>query len=233
LLDSLKDLSFDDILAVLQLIVDMLQNLDGSSDGSPLADVFDFEIPIIDRTIGDLVDLSGDFIDFVDDLVANPAGSLQSLETRLRSLLGLPPIVVPSDSILSFDTAGKILNFEFGFSSGANITRPFNLDLADANLGIFSQLVGLSASGNLGVDATLDQISSSASISKARTRRSSSTSTRRASARTQARSATTSSSRRPSARLAYSSSVARRASRAPSMSTSWTPAQAIRMTGWF
>jgi len=156
LLDSLKDLSFDDILAVLQMVVGMLQNLDGSSDGSPLADVFDFKIPVIDRSIGDLVDLSGDFLDFVQNLVADPSGSLQALELQLRSLLGLPPIVVPSDSILSFDTTDKILGFDFGFSSSANLVRPFNLDLADANLGIFSQLVGLSASGNLGVQAAID-----------------------------------------------------------------------------
>jgi Ca2+-binding RTX toxin-like protein len=152
LFDSLKNLSFDDIIAVLQLVVGMLQNLDGSSDGSPLADVFDFNIPVIDRSIGDLVNLSGDFLKFVQDLTANPAGSLQSLETRLHSLLGLPA----GPSILSLDTGTKTLYFDFGFSSSKSTIRPFNLDLDSLGLGIFSQLVGLSASGNLGVQAKID-----------------------------------------------------------------------------
>jgi outer membrane protein OmpA-like peptidoglycan-associated protein/Ca2+-binding RTX toxin-like protein len=103
LLDSLKNLSFDDIIAVLRLLVDMLQSLDGSDDGSPLAGVFGLELPVIDRSIGDLVDLSGDFLDFVDELAANPTGSLQLLETKLRSLLGLPA----GPSILSFDPAPR------------------------------------------------------------------------------------------------------------------------------
>jgi len=156
LLDSLKDLSFDDILTVLKLVVDMLQGLDGSDDGSPLADVFDFKIPVIERSIGDLVDLSGDFLDFVDELVANPASSLQLLETRLRAMLGLPAISVQYPSILSFNTTAKTLYFDLGFESSTSTTRPFSLDLADANLGVFSQLVGLSASGNLGVEAAID-----------------------------------------------------------------------------
>ncbi|MHC1764379.1 MAG: beta strand repeat-containing protein [Verrucomicrobiia bacterium] len=152
LLASLKSLSFDDIIAILQTIVGMLQSLDGSDDGSPLASVFDFNIPVIDRSIGDLVDLSGDFLDFVQELSANPTGSLQSLEVKLRSLLGLPA----GPSILSLDTGSKTLYFDFGFKSSTSTSRPFNLDLADLNLGIFSQLVGLSASGNLGVQASID-----------------------------------------------------------------------------
>lgn len=146
LLNSLKDLSFDNIIAILQTIVGMLKNLEGSS-------VFDFTIPVIDRSIGDLVNLSGDFLDFVQDLSANPTGTLQTLEVRLKSLLGLP---TSGPSILSLDTGTKTLYFDFGFSSSTTTTRPFNLDLDSLNLGIFSQLVGLSASGNLGVQAGVD-----------------------------------------------------------------------------
>ncbi|HSB85601.1 MAG TPA: hypothetical protein VLD86_04800, partial [Ilumatobacteraceae bacterium] len=156
LLNSLKNLSFDDILAVLRLIIQMLQTLDGSSSGTPLASVFGFKIPVIDRSVSDLVHLSGDFIDFVDDLAANPAGSLQTLETKLRSLLGLPPIDVSHPAILSLDTTEKILFFDLDFASSTQTTRPFDLDLESLGLGIFSQLVGLSASGTLGVQAGID-----------------------------------------------------------------------------
>jgi len=156
ILNSLKDLSFDDIVAIFKLVVNMLE------DAEVLGGVFDFTLPVIDRSVGDLVDLSGDFLDFVNDLSQNPTGSLQLLEGRLRSLLGFGPI--PSfdePQILSFGDGGglipnKILYFDFGFSSTESTTRPFNLDLADANLGVFSQLVGLSATGNLGVEAGVD-----------------------------------------------------------------------------
>src|SRR5262249_19927230 len=111
LLNSLKNLSFDDIVAVLRIVVGMLQQLDGTSSGTPLADVFNFKLPVIDRSVGDLVNLSGDFLNFVDDLASNPAGSLQKVEAKLRDLLGLPPLVDPDDSILSFDTTNKILYF--------------------------------------------------------------------------------------------------------------------------
>ncbi|MDT8405613.1 MAG: hypothetical protein RQ738_13680, partial [Sulfuriflexus sp.] len=140
-------MSFDDIIAILRQVVGVLQNLEGT------AEVFDFKIPVIDRSIGDLVDLSGDFLKFVQDLSADPAGSLQALEVRLRTLLGLP---ASGPAILSIDTAEGTLYFDFGFASEVTTTRPFNLDLADLNLGIFSQLVGLSASGNLGVQAGIE-----------------------------------------------------------------------------
>src|SRR5262249_9112036 len=149
LLNSLKNLSFDDIVAVLRIVVGMLQQLDGTSSGTPLADVFNFKLPVIDRSVGDLVNLSGDFLNFVDDLASNSAGSSQNVEAKRRALLGRPPLVDPDYSILSFDTTNKILYFNLGFDFATQTTRPFNLDLADANLGVFSQLVGLSASGNL------------------------------------------------------------------------------------
>ena len=238
----------------------MLQQLDGSDDGSPLADVFDFKLPVIDRSIGDLVDLSGDFLDFVDELAANPAGALQPLEAKLRALLNLPQVgdplglgfgapvslnspfsfptaaaangrlatdlsfkifqglnkvlvVLPASdtaananstqlktqlqaaidtalaklglaagtitvggagntiqltssvtgltlnpfSVLSLDFDSKTLFFDLGFSSSVQLTRPFNLDLADANLGHLQPDRGLERqSGNLGVQAGID-----------------------------------------------------------------------------
>jgi hypothetical protein len=157
LLESLKNLSFDDILAVLRMVVDMLRSLDGKDDGSPLAEVLGFKLPVIERSVSDLVNLSGEFLAFVDSLAANPGGSLQALETRLRTLLGLPELPsIEFPEILAFDLDLGTLYFNFDFSASANTVRPFNLDLADAGLGVFSQLVGLSASGNLGVQAAID-----------------------------------------------------------------------------
>ena len=62
-----------DIIGVLRLVVDFLKGLDGSGGGGPLASVLGFKIPVIDRSVSDLIHIASDFSDFVDDLVADPS----------------------------------------------------------------------------------------------------------------------------------------------------------------
>ena len=152
LLDSLKNLSFDDVLEILRVVVDMLQRLEGVKEGSPAADFFAIQLPVIERSIGDLVNLSDEFIDFIDALAENPSGSLQALEAGLRELLGLPA----GPPVLSLDTDRKILFFDIDLDASASTTLPFSLELDDIQPEVLNRIVGLGASGNLGVEADVD-----------------------------------------------------------------------------
>jgi hypothetical protein len=275
LIASLSDLSFDDILMVLRLVVDFLQGLDGSDGGGIAASIFSYKIPLVDRSLSDIIDIGGDFLDFIDELIADPQGSLQKLEVQFRDLLDLvqigdplgifsgglsdidlsgvsgftfPEMNIDTDSgftgqlledlsfnltfsgvdylielraldtaglnlagliaklqekidavldlpdlsfdpgdliaqnsgsdliqllpksgvsfpdlklnpfsILKFDFSNMLMTMDFNYMVDAELTRPFNLDLA--NLGLpaaLTNLVGLSASGNLGLEAEMD-----------------------------------------------------------------------------
>jgi hypothetical protein len=147
-LDELKHLSFDDIIGVLRQVVNMLQGL--GSSGGPLSDVLGFKIPIIDRSVDDLLNMASDFTNFVNQLASDPSGSLQVIETKLDGLLGLPS----ATHILSFSSG--VLYFNFDFDQSLHTTRPFDLNLGDLIGPPFSSLVGLDSSGNLGVDASFD-----------------------------------------------------------------------------
>ena len=67
------------------------------------------------------------------------------------------PELQPRVHLLSFDPTSGVLDFDLGFRKGVELARPFNLDLADAGLpSVFTDLVGLSASGNLAVGADVN-----------------------------------------------------------------------------
>ncbi|HXV76086.1 MAG TPA: calcium-binding protein, partial [Candidatus Polarisedimenticolaceae bacterium] len=92
ILSQFRDFSFDDILAALQLVVDFLQ---GMKDGGVAGEVFNFQIPLINRSVGDLIDAGDEFLSFVEELSNNPAGSLQELEKFFRDQLDLPQLADP------------------------------------------------------------------------------------------------------------------------------------------
>lgn len=150
-LDRFRDLSVADIVEGLRLLVNFLRGLDGSGPaGNAVAGALAFELPLIDRSIADLVDIAGDFAEKLEAIEADPAGSIQRLEALLRAELGIPDALPP---VLSFNPGTGVLGFNFSFAKAVNLTRPFNLDLADAVPDAISNLVSLSASGNLAVSA--------------------------------------------------------------------------------
>ncbi|MEX2149864.1 MAG: LEPR-XLL domain-containing protein [Steroidobacteraceae bacterium] len=156
-LDRFRDLSFEDIVEGLRLLVDFLRGLDGSgSAGSAVAGALDFELPLIDRSIADLVDIAGDFAEKLEAIEADPAGSIQRLEALLRAELGIPDGLPP---VLSFNPGTGVLGFNFNFAKSVSLTRPFNLDIGSvlpAELSFLSDVVSLSASGNLAVSAGVE-----------------------------------------------------------------------------
>ena len=148
-LDKFRDLSFDDILGALKFILNFLDSL-GDGGAAP---ALDFKIPLIDRSVAEIVDVASVVVDRLNAITNNPQGSIQELNKYIDGLLGLPL----STNVLSYNIADEVLDFDFGLSKSVDLTRPFNLDLADAGLpAMFTNLVSLSASGNLDLSASID-----------------------------------------------------------------------------
>src|SRR5262249_1183971 len=147
--------SFDNIIKALQLIVNFLNSLtadDASGVGGAVHTVLTTQLPVINKSVSDLVNMASSFTTLLNQLQNNPAGSIQKIESLLETLLGAP---LSGTSYVSYDknaTDGDALKFTFGVATKYNNSLPFNLDLSQLGLPDFlTSLVGVSASGNLGV----------------------------------------------------------------------------------
>jgi Ca2+-binding RTX toxin-like protein len=126
ILSQFRDFSFDDIVAALQLVVDFL---DGIKDSGVAGEVFNFQIPLINRSVGDLIDAGDEFLDFVEELSDNPAGSLQILENMLRDQLNLPQLADPLGLGLSLGS-NLLDNLSGIFTFGEAATKQLAQDMS-------------------------------------------------------------------------------------------------------
>ncbi|MBW3592052.1 MAG: hypothetical protein KY393_09465, partial [Actinobacteria bacterium] len=58
ILARFQNLSFEDILAGLRVLIDYLRSLNGSDGGSALAGVLNTKIPLIDRSLSEMLDVA-------------------------------------------------------------------------------------------------------------------------------------------------------------------------------
>src|SRR5439155_10717885 len=86
LFDEFKQIDFSLIIKGLQFVVNF-------HDGIPAAAaVLDANIPLINKSINDIVSIVGKVSDLLDELNSNPAASVQKLETLLEGKLGAPSL---------------------------------------------------------------------------------------------------------------------------------------------
>ncbi len=165
--DALSNLTFSDVVDALQQIVEFLRELQGDGDGEGgLATILDQPLPLLNQSPSELLLVADQFAALVDEVIANPAGSLGQLESMLEDLLGVPDELVTL--ALDFDD-GLALRVDLQFNAG--IQESFGLDLNIEDLvgltdpdsaardlldGVTS-LVGVSSTGDLsvGVDGTV------------------------------------------------------------------------------
>jgi hypothetical protein len=154
LLDKFRNLSFDDIIAGLKFVVNYLRSLDGSGGaGSAVAGALNFKIPLIDKSVADLVDMASAFADRLSAITNNPSSAVQDLNKFIDGLFGLPL----TTNVLSYNADDQVLGIEFDLNKSIALSRPFDLDLQDAGLPSYvTNLVSLSASGSLNVNAGID-----------------------------------------------------------------------------
>ncbi|HEX2473437.1 MAG TPA: hypothetical protein VHK01_01755, partial [Lacipirellulaceae bacterium] len=151
LLNGLKDFAFAQLIAGLRQVQSILEGVESN-------DLLENELPLIDTSLADILELSGRFGRIIDRLEADQPRSLSQFQSSLQaaiqaevSELNLPSvnvaIVLGQDS---FD-----INLSFG--GRVDTTIPLNFDLV--SLGVAADnLVSLETGGqlNVGADATLN-----------------------------------------------------------------------------
>ncbi len=167
--DSLRNLSFSDVIDGLNDVVAYLRDLQGAGDSTPAGEAFDFlvdtELPLVNQSVSDLLVVAEDFSLMVDELTANPVDSIQLLERAIEDLLGLAEDGIDSPFVdLSFDfeeTETMALRLDLMFTTGIDASYGLDLDFiklleqaVGPNLEFLkdvSSLVGVSSTGDLSV----------------------------------------------------------------------------------
>jgi len=165
--ERLRNIGFDDVIAALDGVADYLRELAGTGPRAAVAEVLETDLPLIDRSIADLLDVADQVAGLARDLAQSPVETVQSLGERIedylpgldvvREQLGLGPEDLGVD--LAVDTSSGTPALKLGLYVGAAFedSLPFNLDLQDLAAlaggspfpAAFTKLVGLNSSGEL------------------------------------------------------------------------------------
>jgi hypothetical protein len=106
-------------------------NLASSGAGGDVQKVLTAKLPLINKSIADLFDVTGPYANFLAVLADNPATTLQALETLLENALGLPT----GSNVLAYDTSNAgnpALKVNLHLADEFNKSLPFNYDLTAA-----------------------------------------------------------------------------------------------------
>ena len=159
-LEQFENIDFEDVLNALKALVGFLDDYAGQS-------FLNNEIPLIGISFNELVDLADRFRTAVEEIEANPAGSVQLLEQKIREEFGLGPGVLTLaladgddgdtdlDDLLKirFDLGGAFsesLAIAFGIPNGLIDDAPVDISLeGQADLHVTGDLM---AYFTIGVD---------------------------------------------------------------------------------
>jgi Ca2+-binding RTX toxin-like protein len=133
-LNSFRDLDFSDIVSYFRSTVNFLQELSSDSTSGPLV-LLNEELPLIDRSVNDLLNYADQFAAFVQELESDPAQSVQAVEVLLEEALGL----TPDSPLVDLSIDGDALRIDLDFVSG--LSESFGLEMKLAEL---AQLAGVS-----------------------------------------------------------------------------------------
>jgi hypothetical protein len=156
-LASFEHVSQADVIDVLLAAAEYLASLEEFS-------FLDEKLPLINRSVSDLVGYAQDFSSAVEELQNNPSATLQELERRLEVALGL----VPDSPLVNLALDGTALRLELIAGTSVDEEVAIDLDLAALSaaaggvpgLENVARLVDLSGSGRLslvaGATASID-----------------------------------------------------------------------------
>ncbi len=144
---NFDQISFDNVLSA-------LQNLLGFVDSFEQFEFMDDKLPLINKSIHDLVSFADRFESAIQAAENNPAGTIQFLEGKLKEALGVNTDIIS----LSLDEAGGAeilrLNVDLstGFSKSLNFQIPDFMNLGALGVVDLNGAAGLAASGSLAID---------------------------------------------------------------------------------
>jgi Ca2+-binding RTX toxin-like protein len=146
-------LKFDNIDFNFGAILDALIQLSDFLGQFEQFGFLDQDLPLIDVSINDALDFADRLDSAINEALANPAGTIQGLESKLKEALGLP---AGSDAIsLELDAwNGKDL-LKIGIHLDAGFAEHANLAIPDINIPVLGEVFDLGGSANLGISASI------------------------------------------------------------------------------
>ena len=88
ILSKFENLDFDSITQALLLIVNFVKGL--NQPGTAIGDVLSAKLPLINQSLGDLLDIASQIATKIQSVLQNPAGAIQQLNNILQNAVGLP-----------------------------------------------------------------------------------------------------------------------------------------------
>ncbi len=151
---KLKDLDFSSVLASLQQLLALLQGMEGF-------ELFDTEIPLINKSVNDFLGMANNLASALSDIANDPAASLQTLTDKIENAFGLPADGSgPYGINLDFaELASNILKFELdlgmSFNESIGVEIPELLNLSSLGIPGLDGAIGLSGSADLNATGSL------------------------------------------------------------------------------
>ncbi|MFN2611440.1 MAG: hypothetical protein ABR507_11310 [Actinomycetota bacterium] len=94
LLSRFQTLDFASIVQALHIIVQFLHSLDGSDGSSALASILNQPLPLVNKSISQMLDVADELATKINDVVSNPSGAIQKLGNTLANVLGKGPAII-------------------------------------------------------------------------------------------------------------------------------------------
>ena len=149
-------MNFDTVADALGTLVDVFADLAEDTD------LLDYQIPLLNTSVADLVQFADDFEDAVNQIRQNPAATLQELERFLEAALGLDPATDPQEVELTLENDLLKLNLmretsflDDSYTLDVDLDRLINNagGVGELDLSGVSQLIDVEAAGTFTVEA--------------------------------------------------------------------------------
>ncbi|HET7129920.1 MAG TPA: hypothetical protein VFJ93_12675, partial [Gaiellaceae bacterium] len=98
-LQRFRNLDSASIAQALQLIVNFVRELAHPTEANPISNVLNAQLPLINKSLAQLLDIASDIADQIHEAITNPTGAIQMLNNVLANAFGKPtPSVAVSET---------------------------------------------------------------------------------------------------------------------------------------
>src|ERR1051325_10333004 len=156
IIDRFSNLDLGSIIQALRAIVNFLRTIDGP-EGNGIAKVLDTKLPLVDRSISEILDIAQKFADKIEEIANDPAGSVQELNNIIAAALGEPmaSLTITPSGLHNLTQAIAIVGavagkFKLTFKNATTRSIAYNAPAADVK----SALEALKTIGKNNVDVT-------------------------------------------------------------------------------
>ncbi|SVD25577.1 uncharacterized protein METZ01_LOCUS378431, partial [marine metagenome] len=157
--DSLKSLSFDDVL---NGIIEGVAFLEEALEEQPF---YVEQLPVVNRSLADTLDFVGNLAEQVESLKDNPSNSIQALETKVEQVLGIKDdnskapheqdfALIYKDGVVNAHLSVRAdLNEKFNFALDLETLREMAGGAVADMLAVIDDFADISGSGVVSLDA--------------------------------------------------------------------------------